>query len=261
MNYRLTVVVCVLVLGLAPTVTSQTRMSEDQVIEALRSGNLERKQAGVSAIREMPATARSSRLLAALASELKRHTAEVRAPRPTRGAGAAETEDNYLPELLEAVVQFNDPAVVDSLVPHVGTGNMVIRKLATFGDRVVPQMVNLALQPASEGTAESIMGATYVLYRLVEREPEQPLSNQSRRAIIGVARERLQGNQPDYLVGSALELAVITGDQGLLNRVKALATSEAAVRSLGVSEPVYIGAIQKRATMALSSVKVPARGR
>ena len=84
---------------------------------------------------------------------------------------------NYYGDLITAVVSFNDARSVNALSDAVGTGNMVIRRLAGFGQAALePVLAQLGTDPATKLARDpmSKQGASIVLGLLLD--PSNPAS-------------------------------------------------------------------------------------
>lgn len=89
----------------------------------------------------------------------------------------SEDYSDYYGDLIAAVVSFNDARSARALSDAIGTGNMVIRRLASFGQAALePVLAQLATDPAT-GRPRDVMsrqGASIVLGLLLD--PENPAS-------------------------------------------------------------------------------------
>src|SRR5262249_43570106 len=88
-----------------------------------------------------------------------------------------EEYTNYYGDLLTAVVSFNDARTIGPLSNAVGTGSMVIRRLAGFGQAAVePVLAQLAADSSGRPLADPLskQGASIVLGLLLD--PSNPAS-------------------------------------------------------------------------------------
>jgi hypothetical protein len=237
-----------------PRIASAQAEDKARIVQMLTDGSaLNDRASALQRIRRIPVESRGEEIFKALLAEVDRQNQVLQNRRRSSDQGTPLPNDHsggeYLLELLRIVCEHeSDPRLIPHLVPFVGVGGGVIEVLAKFGERAVGEVVGLAASETSQ--ASDVSSALYTLRRMLESQPTYPLAAQSRRRIIQVAKQRLNGKQPSAVVWRAADLAIATGDSSLRARVNQLATDPAVSRSLGV-EAEFLSQTQELAKEAL----------
>ena len=236
---------------LSVLVLGQASVDQAQLAQALTNGTDEERVAAAAAILAIAPEAREPWVRIALTQELDRYRRDLEVRRLALVSGQplppARDEGEYLFQLLSALSQDEDPIVLSSLIPFIGTGNRVINAVAAFGELAVQDVVAIAATDTKDPGP-----ALLTLQRMLEGPVRNPLSSDSRQRIVTAVAARLKGHQPGGAVMFAVDLAVATMDASLLLRVQELATSATELQSLGVPED-RTAMMQNRAKAALEA--------
>lgn len=233
--------------GISGQVPDQTRLAA-----ALRTGSVSERHAVLADVLSIRPADRQVALENALLgelSDLNQRLLRGKAGDPTgKSSGALSEADNeYLFSLIQAVSQSPNRSVVIGLVPWLGTGSRAVNAVVGLGDYAVLEVARLAQGSDPGNTTVGL----YVLNKMVLAQSARTLSEGSKRLILDVAEMRLSSPQSHSVLIEALELAVSTGDEQLVMRVRALSEDERAVRRLGVEGADAVDEIRKRATEVL----------
>lgn len=148
------------------------------------------------------------------------------------------------------VAQQKNPATIDALIPFLDTGTRVVSAVAAFGEFAVGNVV--AVAGGSGGATQSqVSSALFTLQRMLTGPVDNALSDASKRMIVEVTGQRLQGIQSPAVVIRAIELDAVTRDPNLFERIRTLAENPAAVQDMGIADSSLIGRVQQKATAAL----------
>lgn len=234
---------------------AQNPPDRDRIASALSQGSSEERITAVSAILQIPAAQRGPTIRAAVVLELARYQREleVRAAAIRAGETIAPREDHgaYLADLLEILIDYDDPDIIDPLIPFIGTGNRVMNVLAQFGGSALEGVASVAA--SLESSSRDASAALTTLERMLTQPVRQPLTEQSKQRVASVAAQRLIGTQDPIVLWSAISLAVSTGDADLRARVQQIADDPDAIRDLGITQPNLIEYVQQRARSVLAA--------
>jgi hypothetical protein len=150
--------------------------------------------------------------------------------------------------VLDALAKYETPEVLPALVAFIENGGPVPNALADFGEQAVPAL--LVIETGNDGLAA--WSALSIFAKMFTRPSvRHPLSSDSRKKIIGIARARLR-DQPKFAVGlPAVRLAVATREPDLIERVKLIATDERLATELAGGEPGRANGLRRFAAQSL----------
>src|SRR5262245_35727488 len=220
----------------------------------LSAGDIDARRAALIGILSIPPGERSDEIWKALRYEVDRLVAclDVRplSPEEKRALDCdirPKSEDTYLPDLITAVGQDPDPAVIPVLIKVASSGGIATAALARFGDLAVPPLAESALSSRSSPWVEQSTGAMLALARMLEQPPTdsgRALSDASRRRIVETARTVLHTKLTWVNQLAIVNLALATHDAGLRSEVEALATDASEWRRRGVTDEATIRRVQ-----------------
>jgi hypothetical protein len=242
--------------------TDTTAYGQPSLAVALERGSAERRHDTLMKILDIPPERRDARVWAALTRELVRalaiyhrlHDETLPRPKPSTTMSNA-----YYVDLVEAVSQSRDTAVIPLLIDASGTG--VGGELARFGDLAVPGLVATVRGAADDLGQRS--GAMFALAALCQ--PQIPnavasLSAAGRQQILDVADEIWHSRSywphvfpAPHLIPMTV-LALATRDSALRARIERLATQSDEWADLSLTDPTEIAQRQPFLRLELSRV-------
>lgn len=168
---------------------------------------------------------RAEDLQASLTKALETENATVK-----RSSNLDEEYTNYYGDLVTAVVSFNDVRSARALSEAIGTGNMVIRRLASFGQAALePVLAQLATDPVTGAARDPLskQGASIVLGLLLD--PSNPASikdpatrNRIKEALKVAARDAAGA----YIRTAAVESLARVNDPDVVSFLKDVVTRD-----------------------------------
>lgn len=228
------------------------RISQVDIASHLLAGTDEERADAADLALEIPSDIREPILRDALVRELIRLNEALARRHALLDAGQQNlpplTFGEYRGTLVTAVAQSTDPKVIPALIGALGTGSIVIRGLAKFGEEAIPAVV----AAARNGLPWVVDDGMDTLRLMITSAKDRPLSSESMQTIVEVARSHLYGRQSLAVIAVACELAVSTKDPGLRDRVSQLASDPREAQKLGVA-PHDVPVVQRQAARALGS--------
>lgn len=232
---------------------AQVVVDQQAVAAALLGGDRAEKLRAVDRARAVGRDA-SPQLRSALITTLERESA-MRAER-WRSAQRGETLEPIMDDLYgsvaQAVVELRDPATIPALAGALGTGLMVIRAMAEFGEPAVPAILNVISAPGSRSIAAD--GGLLALRFIVEQQGLDALPPAHMEQIRVSTLRHLQSPGSITTLWRAIDLAVTLNDPGLIRIVEFIATDPDEVIARGVKDQDLIERTQERATDRLAGV-------
>jgi len=241
---------------------SARQLTRDELVRALSSADEYERREAIRYIRtNLPAEQRGSLVEQALAKELERVNEAVRKRIEADRAGMPLNDafpEEYYAELVGLVSQSSNPVVLPPLVGALGTGTIVQKGIAKFGDEAVPHVVKIARLKVGLVTTGApgdvpphvVSGALKTLVLLLE-QPDKPLTTHSRATIEKVAYERLTGRQEGGVVAAACQLAIATRAPALRRRVEQIAIEANELEAMGIADAKWIDFVQSIARKSL----------
>lgn len=230
---------------------AQTRPSQEVLAERLRSGDrskqLSAARAAIDLGRDATPELRSA-LVAVLEAEI-----ELRARRwaaSVKGESIEPITDDVYGSVAEAVVALRDPATIPALAGALGTGLMVIRAMAEFGEPAVPAILDVISAPETRSIA--VDGGLLALRFILEQQGLDALPHAHIEQIRVSTLRHLQSPGSITTLWRAIDLAVTLNDPGLIQIVESIASDPDEVIARGVKDPDLIKRTQKRATDRLA---------
>jgi hypothetical protein len=228
-------------------------ISQAEMAAALTGGLPQQQLNAIDQIRQVPVTQRGGAIRSAVILELDRYQdyLDNRLARVRSGLPAPTRDDHglYLFGLLEILVQYRDPSTIPSLLPWIGTGNVVMNAIVEHGELAARPVANMV--DSAETMQGDVSAGLLTLERMLGRERQLALSETSRQRILEVAANRLMGRQEAAVVISAIKLAITSTDAELIARVRQLATDSAAIRQLVIGDEELVAYVQEKARTAL----------
>jgi hypothetical protein len=228
-----------------------TRTDDASLVERLSGSDRRERHLAVESIRALGAEKTSRRLRVALIDALERENAArvKRREAHDRGQFVEPPEDpEFHPAVARTVVALRDPAAIPALTGALGSGVMVAKALAEFGEEAAPAV--LAVVNSSEASRhDEIDGALLTLRFMAEAAAQRPLSIGTLGRMRQAAERRLT-NGKDLNITTlwwALDLAIVLKDAGLRQKVERLATDWNAVEATGIQDVELAQQTQKRA--------------
>jgi hypothetical protein len=252
---RVLTIASVLVLAMRLAVT------QDEA-RILGTGDPDARHDALARILAVPPAERTADVWQALRQEVERIVAclDVR----TRSAAESQTlqcdvrprsEDNYLPDLIEALSQSRDPSMIPTLIKVAPSGAIAASGLLRFGDLAVPALIESAMSSRSGPWVYESGGAMFTLARMLEQpvpDAVQSLSSASRLRITDTARTLLHTKLTWANQIPIIALVLATKDVALRAEVEALATDASEWRRRGVTDQARITQGQNSIRFALT---------
>jgi hypothetical protein len=242
-------------LGGGASWAAQNVSTAQDFVRTMQQGSLDQRELAIQTLRRIPLQQRDHAILEALTQELDRLAQMVRAREAALASGQSLTNEEgigeYLGEVIEAVAQYKDPSIIRPLLPFVGTGSIVANAIADFGNEGVADLA--ASISNNAGDDSNVMGALLILRRIVERQALHPITAAAKQRVVAITRQRLSGIQNPDVLASAAELAVATGDEGLIRNVRQLIDDPAEIRRHGISDAKQTTFIRSKVAAALEA--------
>ena len=223
-------------LGAQRQVAPTTTLNQDALAKAFASGPDDARESALASVLQIKPEDRSLVVKRALVAELGRvrRFNEERARQTAAGVKLEPLpESEYVPDLVTAVIEMNDPATASQLAPFIAYGRTVGRALLDFGDVGLDAILSVARSSGDSSAAEYSLRA---LREVVTAPAKEPLPTTVRNRMRAAADRHLSGHQPRLLViYEAAALAVSLNDGSLTSRVQLLANDKKAVLAMGVN--------------------------
>ncbi len=233
----------------------------------LSTGSLDARREALARIIATTPAERSPDQWRALMQEVNRlvKCLNVRSPSPAERQAlqcdvAPRSEDSYLADLIRAVSQSRDPAMIPTLLNVASSGAIATAGLARFGDLAVPGLIESALSSRSGPWVSESSGAMFTLARMLEEpapDPVRTLGEPNRMRIIDTARTLLRTKVTSQNQIPIVALALATKDVALRTEVEALATDASEWRRRGLTDEAQITQAQNSIRFALSRHPAP----
>src|SRR5689334_17782985 len=121
---------------------AQTILDQSHVRSTFANGSDAARAEMISQIRAIAPRNRPKWVLSELFNELNRlrRYLDDRLAAIEKGTPLPPEEDHgeYLIDVLSTVCEYDDPSIIGPLLPFIGSGNVLMNKLANFGDLAVP---------------------------------------------------------------------------------------------------------------------------
>ncbi len=241
---------------IAPTAIVAGAQDNEWQAELIRALQYGRSRGGaVSGIKAIPVAQRQPALVLALVDEAHRLRQELDLRGLAYQSGLklpSRHEKNHTFDLVDTLAEHTSPVVIPGLIEFVGTGDRVANALADFGEPAVAPLFVLAIDDSVLTKSSTLRIFAKMLTRPTVRHP---LSSDSRKRIVGIARERLSGYQGPVIL-SAIRLALATGESDLIQRVKLIASDERLATELAGPEPGRANGLRALAVRELKEAGV-----
>lgn len=158
-----------------------------------------------------------------------------------------QSEDNYLPDLITALAQTRDPAMISSLIRVAPSGAIATNGLVRFGESAVPALTQAATSSRSGPWGEESTGAMFALAKMLQQADSGggvTLTPTIRLRITETARTLLETGLTSTNQIAIVALALATRDAALRSQVQDLATNTFEWPRRGVTDPAEIARIQ-----------------
>jgi hypothetical protein len=237
----------------APVLVVLLAMGQDEA-RILGTGDIGARHDAIARILAIPSSERTVVVWQALRQEVDRVVACLDV-RPTSLAErqrlqcdiTPRSEDNYLPDLIEALSQSRDPSMIPTLIKVAPSGAIAAAGLVRFGDLAVPALIDSAMSSRSGPWVEESGGAIFTLARMLEQlvpDAVQPLSAATRLQITDTARTLLHTRLSWVNQIPIVALVLATKDEALRSEVEALATDASLWQQRGVTDQARITQVQ-----------------
>jgi hypothetical protein len=256
---RLRVMLVAVLLGASNLYGVQDPHIDDGTLaDRLSGSDREERHEAVEAIRSLGPEKTSRRLRAALIGALERENlARVRRSQAqNRGQFVEPPEDpDFYPAVARAVVALRDPLAIPALSGALGSGVLVAKALAEFGEEAAPAVL-MVVSSSDDSRHDEIDGGLLTLRLMVEGADRRPLSTPTLGRMREAAERRLTNGTGLNITTLwwALDLAITLKDPSLRQKVERLATDWNAVEATGIKDVELGQQTQKRATDLLAGV-------
>jgi hypothetical protein len=233
----------------------------------LGTGDLDARHDALARILAIAPAERTADLWQALRQEVDRVVAclDVRPPSPAESQKLRcdirpRSEDNYLPDLIQALGQSRDTSMIPTLIKVAPSGAIAAAALVRFGDVAVPALIESAMSSRSGPWVSESSGAMSTLARMLEQpapDAVQPLSRASRLRITDTARTLLHTKLTFANQIPIIALVLATKDVALRAEVEALATDASEWRRRGLTDQARIAQVQNSIRYALTQHPKP----
>ena len=193
----------------------------------LSSGDIEARREVVMRILATPPSKRPQAVWQTLRQEVDRLVACLDVDPPPAQAGKdlhcevrPGSEDDYLPNLIEALSQSRDPAMIPTLIKVTPSGGIARAALARFGDLAVPALIESSLSSRSGPWVTEAGGSMLTLAEMLQGPA---LGDGSRITITATAASLLQTLVSAHWLPIVI-LALSTQNADLRSEVEKLAT-------------------------------------
>jgi hypothetical protein len=233
----------------------------------LGAGDLDARHDALARILAIAPVERTAGQWQALRQEVDRVVAclDVRSPSPAESQKLRcdvrpRSEDNYLPDLIQALGQSRDTSMIPTLIKVAPSGTIAAAALVRFGDVAVPALIESAMSSRSGPWVSESSGAMSTLARMLEQpapDAVQPLSRASRLRITDTARTLLHTKLTGANQIPIIALVLATKDVALRAEVEALATDASEWRRRGLTDQARIAEVQNSIRFALTQHPKP----
>jgi len=142
-------------------------------------------------------------------------------------------------KVAQTVAELNDPESIPALADSLGTGFVLHRTLAAFGEAAAPAVVAVVTSP--ESTYDAVNEGLIALRFMVEDMATHPLSRATLESIRLAAEQHLISPGRPAGTGTtlrwAIDLAVALNDRKLRGIVALLASNPNEVMARGITDP------------------------
>jgi hypothetical protein len=247
---HLSTVCCAVVLVslISPQTAAAQVDQRDVAVQLLRGQSVERARA-IERIQRIEISEMTPELRHSVVQALQRE-AELHAQRREMRIPPLERPE-LIVRLAEVVAAFDDPGTAPLLARGLGTGFVVIRSLAQFGEQAVVPILDVL---ATEKDVSVVDDALVALRFIAEDVAEPALSSESRERIRAVAHRYLLAKGSVTSLWRAIDLAAVLGGQDLRDRIGAIGSDAEQVVARGISDPDLVRRTQERAAARLRGV-------
>jgi hypothetical protein len=245
-------------LALSSSLVAQAPQSQAALSERLLSEDAGERSDALEAIRRIGVAQTSQDVRSALIRSLQQE-AMLHRRRDVADRGGENLPPLDDPELLtrlaSTVGELRDPASIPALAAALGSGFVVIRPLAAFGERAVPAILEVESTPDS-GTG-AVNHALITLRFIVQgASAGSGLSDRTLAELRRVAARRLGNGEGSATTTLwwAIDLAWVVQDTDLRQSVEALATDPNVVIARGITDPGLIEQTQRRAADRIAAI-------
>jgi hypothetical protein len=228
-------------------------LAADQLIAALRSGDWATKASAGRSIATRRDLHANPLVKAAVLSELakstealtKRYSAIARGESPQQAQqGEVEYADVHL-ALVQAATKFDGPDVLPALLPEVGTGASVQRRLAGFGASAVDGLLRMYAEPTRPD--QSVVTRFGALKTLSAIALSAQLTAKDRARLEECAERSLGASEAPEVAG-AIYLAASLRNPTLVDAVRSLESS--GLQRFSAAEANWLRSVVKKAFAA-----------
>jgi hypothetical protein len=232
------------------------QVDQRAVAQQLLSNDSDQRREALATIRTMGATNAGPEIRGALLTLLDAQNRVIEEARTQGSTIERRLDPEFHSRLTQTVVELRDPRTIPALAQSLGTGFVLHRALAGFGEAAAPAVLAVVTSPQS--SYDAINEGLIALRFMVEGAQSQPLLADTRQRIAAAAAQHL--SQPGRPIGTgttlrrAIDLAVVLGDPNLRRIVEAIASDPKEVTARGVTDPDLIAQTQRRASDGLAGV-------
>jgi hypothetical protein len=235
-----------------------------ELAQRLLSSDKRQQREALATVRTLDAQNVDENLRTALLKLLEQQNRQrremVRTGQGTSELPESAEESAYDPEfrsrVTQTVAELKDPRAIPLLVDSMGSGWVLHRTLAAFGEPAATAIIAAVAAPTTP--YEAVNEGLIALRFLVEDTKRRPLSPTTLQGIRKVAQQHLDG--PGRPAGTgvtlrwAIDLAVATGDAALRRVVESLASNTSEIVARGITDPALIEQTRQRALDRLGGV-------
>lgn len=240
-----------------PCLAKAQAVDQGAIAHHLQFGSNTEQYSALAALKGIPVDQRAYYILSALTDLLLRQSRDFQ--QRQSGAllvGRADTARIEVVDLTIArVSEYDDPTVIEPLLPFINHGTLVQQVLGRFGELAVDHVIGIAA--IGSGVDDNqLAGALNTLRNMLDGTPTKyALTDQSKERIVAVARERLR-ERPLNVYSRLIALASrMTDDPEVREVLQLLATDAAAAEAAG-GGPNMVVHVQADARAALSGERL-----
>ncbi|MCC7125360.1 MAG: hypothetical protein IT178_10965 [Acidobacteria bacterium] len=233
----------------------QPQQRERVIVDQLRSDDAATQRGALEALGDSAAWSEEIKgaLVTALRSEAERNRRRYHQARQSQPVEPL-ADPELVARLAAAVAEIDDTRAIPVMADALGPGLPLIKALARFGTRAVPDVARVAM--SAESTHYAVNDSLIVLRMIAERAaPDGGLPAAEATLAKQVASHHLT-SRPRF-VGTlwwAIDLAVTLNDPALRANVEAFARDPQLAVAMGASDPDQVLQTQQRAAARLAGV-------
>lgn len=223
----------------------------------LTTGNAAARAEALGRILATRPDARTPDIWKALRDELNRVVACLDAQKPSPAqrrklhcdVGIPHSEDSdYLPDLISAVSQSDDPASIPTLIRVAPGHESALVALVNFGDAAAPALIDSALSSRSGPWVSEDSGAMFAMGKMLVADH---IGAVNRARIVDTARSLLHDKFTWINEPSVVYLALATGDPVLRDEVTRMADDASDLMRRGIP-PDHVEQVQRHIRYSLA---------